>query len=216
MVVEMWSDFVCPWCYIGKRRFERARAGFEHGGELQVVHRSFQLNPGAPKTGTTSRVEYLRLKYRLSEDEVAAMDARMVETASAEGLDYRLAGTVTGNTLDAHRLLQLARERGLADAVAERFFRAYFTEQRSLFEPASLMPLAVEAGLKEDDVRGVLGSEAYADAVAQDNHDASAAGARGVPFFVIDRRYGVSGAQPANVLGQTLAQAWQERSLSRA
>src|SRR5919201_1933487 len=134
MRVDIWSDLVCPWCYVGKRRFEKALARYEHRDDVQIVHRSFQLNPAAPRDGTSSRREMLAQKYRLTPEQVVEMDARMTQTAAAEGLEYHLEGTTTGNTFDAHQLVHLAAAHGVQDAVIERLYRAYFTEQRSIFD----------------------------------------------------------------------------------
>ena len=208
MLVAIWSDLVCPWCYVGKRRFEHALASVAIRDDIQVVHRSFQLNPSAPKGTTMSRREMLKSKYGWSDAQAEAMDRRMEQTAAAEGLKYQLgAGGVTGNTADAHQLTHLAHHRGIQDAVVERFFRAYFTEQRSLFDHDSLVELATEAGLDADEVRGVLRDGAYVDAVAADDREAKALGASGVPFFVIDKRHGISGAQPSDVFVQVLTRA---------
>ena len=215
MRIDIWSDVVCPWCYVGKRRFERALAAFEARDEVQVVHRSFQLDPTRPKGQTQKRREMLMAKYRLTAAQVDALDARMEQTAAAEGLEYHLTEDgETGNTLDVHRLLHLAADRGRQDAALERFYRAYFTEGRSLFDGASLTALAVEAGLDERDVHDVLAGDAYADAVANDIREAQALGANGVPFFVFDHRFGVSGAQPDEVFSQVLARARESRVVS--
>ena len=210
MRVDIWTDVVCPWCYIGKRRFEKALADFVHRGDVEVVHRSFQLNPAAPKDRTSPRRESLKAKYRLSEQQVEAMNARMEQTAAEEGLHYDLAGGVTGNTFDAHRLLHLAHDRGRQDEVIERLYRAYFTEKRSLFDHESLVELAGEGGLDRDEVRRMLASNGYAAAVERDIDEARRLGATGVPFFVIDNRYGVSGAQPRHVFSQALDRAWAD------
>ncbi len=210
MRIDIWTDLVCPWCYVGKRRFEKAFATFEHRGDVQVVHRSFQLNPAAPAGQTSPRRDALMSKYGLSEAQVDAMNARMEQTAAEEGLEYKLSGGVTGNTFDAHRVLHLAHDRGRQDEVIERLYRAYFTEQRSLFDHDSLVELAGEAGLDRDEVRRVLTGDEYADAVARDIAEARALGASGVPFFVIDQRYGISGAQPPEVFAQALERAWAD------
>ena len=210
MRIDIWTDIVCPWCYIGKRRFEKALAAFEHRDAVQTVHRSFQLNPAAPKGQTSPRRNSLMAKYGWSEAEVDAMNAQMEHTAAAEGLNYDLSEGVTGNTFDAHRVLHLARERGRQDEVIERLYRAYFTEKRSIFDAGSLGELAGEAGLDPEEVRQGLAGNDYADAVARDIEEARVLGARGVPFFVIDHRYGVSGAQSPDVFGQALAQAWAD------
>jgi predicted DsbA family dithiol-disulfide isomerase len=207
MRIDVWSDIVCPWCYIGKRRLERALAGFEARPDVQVVHRSFQLNPAAPRDHTTRRGEGLKAKYGLSQLELQVMEARLLKVARDEGLDFHLDEQVSGNTLDAHRVVQMARERGPQDAVVERLFRAYFVEGRSIFDVESLATLAAEAGLDPGEMRTRLASDAYADAVAADQQEGAARGVRGVPFFVIDGRYAISGAQPVEVFRQALEQA---------
>jgi predicted DsbA family dithiol-disulfide isomerase len=206
MRVDVWSDIVCPWCYIGKRRFERAVAALE-GARVEVVHRAYQLNPGMPKDQTSSRRAYLIAKYGWSESQADSMDTRMQQVAAAEGLDYHLAGTSTGNTFDAHRVVHFARDGGREDAALERLYRAYFTEQRSIFDHDSLAALAAEAGLDDGETRRMLDSDAYADAVAADLRDAAALRVSGVPFFVIDNRFGVSGAQSPDVFIEALRRA---------
>jgi predicted DsbA family dithiol-disulfide isomerase len=213
MNIDIWSDIVCPWCYLGKRRLERALEQFDHRRDVTIAHRSFQLDPSRPRHETTNRRQMLMKKYRLTEDQVKAMDQRMEQMAAAEGLTYHLteAGQ-TGNTLDAHRLLQLAKARGREDAMLDRLYRAYFSEQRSVFDTDSLLALAVEAGLDGDEARQVLDSEAYAPEVAADLHAARMLGVSGVPFFVIDGRYAVSGAQAIEVFEQALTEAWANRT----
>jgi predicted DsbA family dithiol-disulfide isomerase len=210
MRIDVWSDIVCPWCYIGKRRLQRALAAFEHRHEVEVIYRSFQLNPAAPKDRTTDRAAGLMTKYGLTPADLAGMEARLVGIAKDEGLDFHLSGQVSGNTFDAHRLLHLARERGAQDAAVERLFHAYFSEQRSIFDAGSLVSLGMEAGLPENDVRSMLAGNAYADDVASDVAEAAALRVRGVPFFLIDGRLALSGAQPADVFGRALEQAWLE------
>ena len=207
MRVDIWSDLVCPWCYVGKRRFEKALARFDNRDEVQVVHRSFQLNPSAPRDRTSNRRERLMQKYRLAPPEADEMDARMTQTAAAEGLDFHLEGTATGNTFDAHQLVHLGRDRGLEDAVVERFYRAYFIEQRSLFAKESLLDLAAEAGLDREEATATLRDNRYAEAVAADIESARRLGATGVPFFVIDEHYGISGAQAPEVFLDVLRKA---------
>jgi len=199
MRVDIWSDIVCPWCYVGKRRFETALKQFEHRADVQVLHHAFQLNPAAPRHETSNRREMLMRKYRLSPEQAAEMDARMTETAAAEGLTFHLDGALTGNTLDAHQLVHLGLERGRQDAIVERLFRAYFTEQRSIFDPASLVPLAIDAGLDPEEAAATLDENRYADTVIADIDVARRLGVSGVPFFVFDERYGVSGAQSPDV-----------------
>lgn len=210
MIVDIWSDIVCPWCYIGKRRFERALAGFDHRDAVTIVHRSFQLNPHAERGTTRPRREVLKAKYRLSDDQVDTMDERMERLAAEEGLAYDLSGGVSANTLDAHRLVHLARARRVGDAMIERLYKAYFTERRSIFDEDSLLALAAEAGLAAAEAQRVLRDGEYADEVAADGHAAAALGATSVPFFMVGGRYGVSGAQSPKVFVETLNRAWTD------
>jgi predicted DsbA family dithiol-disulfide isomerase len=208
--VEIWSDVVCPWCYIGKRRFERALAAFEHRDEVEVEWRSFELDPQAARDTGEDPVERLARKYGMTREDALAAHARVTGLAAQEGLAYRLDVARPANTFDAHRLLHLAAEQGVQAAAEERLFAAYFTEGRSLGDPETLVALAAEVGLDEAAAREVLQGDAYADAVAGDEREASELGISGVPFFVIDRRYGISGAQPAELIGQALERAWDD------
>ena len=207
MRVDIWSDLVCPWCYLGKRRFETALAVFAHGDEVEVVHRSFQLDPSIPKGVSLRARDMLMRKYRMTEPQVVASQTQLEELAAIEGLEYHLAASHTGNTMDAHRLVHLGREQVIQDAVIERLFRAHFTENKSLFDDESLSALGVEAGLQG--VEELLGGTRFEDAVIGDHREAHELGCRGVPFFVIDGRYGVSGAQAVEVFSGALAQAWE-------
>ena len=206
MRIDVWSDIVCPWCYVGKRRFETALASFD-AAPVEVVHRSFQLNPDAPRDRTTSRREMLMRKYRLTEARMDEMDAQMTQLAAEEGLQYRLDATVTGNTLDAHQLVHLAREQGLQDTMVERLYRAYFSEGRSVFDLESLVELAHDAGIERDTTRAALSEGRYVSAVRDDMETARRMGITGVPFFVIDGRYGVSGAQSPAAFVEALTAA---------
>jgi predicted DsbA family dithiol-disulfide isomerase len=210
MRIEVWSDVVCPWCYVGKRRFEKALAGFAHRGDVEVVHRSFQLDPSKPVGKTQARGEALRRKYGWSEAQAKAREAQMRATAATEGLDFEMGSALTGNTVDAHQVIHLGKARGIQDAVIERLYRAYFSEGRSLFDHESLVALSAEAGLDPDEIRAVLTEGRYTQAVAADGQEAHALGATGVPFFVIDNRYGISGAQPTPVFAEVLARVWAE------
>jgi len=211
MDIHIWSDVVCPWCYLGKRRFEHALALFDHRDEIAVTHRSFQLDPSRPRHQTMSRREMLKAKYRLSDQQVQEMDTRMEHLADLEGLEYHLTDAgQTGNTLDAHQLLQLGKTRGIQDAVIERLYRAYFTEQRSVFDRDSLVSLAGEAGLDQAEARDVLERDALVSAVDADVRDARSLGVTGVPFFVLGGRYAVSGAQATEVFTEALTTAWED------
>jgi predicted DsbA family dithiol-disulfide isomerase len=210
MQVEIWSDVVCPWCYLGKKRFERALADFEHGDQVQVVYRSFELDPTAPRGVTTPTLELLAEKYGMSPSDADKAQRQMEERAAADGLTFRMAGLRSGNTRDAHRLLQLAKEAGLQGELMERLQRAYFTDQESIFDHATLTRLATETGLDRDEVAAVLASDRYTDHVETDEQMAQALGATGVPLFVIDRKYGISGAQPPETIASVLERVWDE------
>lgn len=208
MRVEIWSDVVCPWCYIGKRRFEAALAQFEHAGEVELTWRSFELDPNAPRVQTEPHAERLARKYGVSLAQVEAMNARLIGEAKKEGLDFHLAESKGGNTFDAHRLIHLAASSGRAGEMKERLMQAYFSEGRAIGEREELVRLAVEVGLDEAEVKAMLSSEHRSDEVRADEARARAFGISGVPFFAIDERYGVSGAQPAEALLDVLRQAY--------
>ena len=210
MKVEIWSDVVCPWCYVGKRRFETALAAFDHRGDVEVYWRSFELDPDAPAVREGDPVQGLADKYGMSRAQALAANARLTDMAAAEGLDFHLDTARGGNTFDAHRLIHLAGEKGVQDAVKERLMRAYFTENEPVGDPETLTRLAVDAGLDETDVMAVLTSGQYATDVIADEQQAAAYGISGVPFFVVDGRYGVSGAQSPDVLLETLRTAYAE------
>jgi predicted DsbA family dithiol-disulfide isomerase len=207
--IDIWSDVVCPWCYLGKRRFEHALGAFDRRDEVEVVYRSFELDPRMPRGEARPKVPLLAAKLGRSEAEVREMEAQLERLAAADGLEYNLEGGLIGSTFDAHRVLHLAKERGVQAAVAERFFKAYFTEQRSLFDEDSLTEVAVDAGLDREDVRRVLQEGAYVDDVRADIEQARALGANGVPFFVLDERYGVSGAQSTETFTAALTKAFE-------
>ncbi|MEW1611990.1 MULTISPECIES: DsbA family oxidoreductase [unclassified Streptomyces] len=212
MRVEIWSDIACPWCYIGKARFEKGLAEFAHRDEVEVVHRSFELDPGRAKGKREQVVDMLAAKYGRTREEAAAMEADVAANARAEGLGYRTEGRDHGNTFDIHRLLHLAKAGGRQDELLTLAYRANFAEERSVFDDDVLLALAVEAGLDADEARAVLADpEAYADDVRADEREASELGAGAVPFFVLDRRYGISGGQPSEVFVQALEQAWKDR-----
>jgi predicted DsbA family dithiol-disulfide isomerase len=209
MNVEIWSDIACPWCYVGKRRFEAALAGFEHRDDVTVTWRSFELDPAAPRERAVDGATHLAEKYGTSRERALEMHAHMTEVAAGDGLDFRFDLARGGNTFDAHRLLHLAAEHGIQDAVKERFMRAYLTEGRAIGDPETLEELAVEAGLPRPDVAELLAGDRYAAEVREDERTASAFGIHAVPFFVVDRSLGASGAQPPEVLAEMLRQGWE-------
>ncbi len=210
MQVEIWSDVVCPFCYVGKRRFEAALAAFPHRDAVEVTWRSFELDADAPRSTSGNLVDRLAEKYRVTREQAAEMNANVVAMAAAEGLDFRLDEARPGNTLDAHRLIHHAGMQGLQGEAKERLLRAYFTEGRAIGERDTLVAVAVELGLDADETRAMLASDAYVEAVRHDELAAARYGIRGVPFFVVDGAFGVSGAQPTDVFTQLLERAWGE------
>ncbi|MFI6703255.1 DsbA family oxidoreductase [Streptomyces sp. NPDC050509] len=217
MRVEIWSDIACPWCYIGKARFEKGLAGFAHRDEVEVVHRSFELDPRLTKGETGTVIDMLAAKTGRTRAEAREMEEHVASNARSEGLGYRVDGRDYGSTFDIHRVLHLAKVRGRQDTLLDLVYRANFAEERSVFDVDTLVGLAVEAGLEDAEVRGVLADpDAYAAEVRADQREAAELGASGVPFFVLDRRYGVSGGQPAEVFTQALEQAWDSRTQAGA
>ncbi len=210
MKIDIWSDVVCPFCYIGKRHLEAALAEFAHRDDVTVHWRSFQLDPSAPAQSTQSMASMLSAKYGMTLEQAEQSNAKMTANAAAAGLDFHLDDARSGNTRDAHRLLHLAAEHGLQDAAKERFLAGYFTEGAPIGDHEALTKLAVEVGLDEAEVRDVLASDRYGDAVDADIAQAHAYGVQGVPFFVFDEKFAVSGAQPVEVFTQALDQAWAD------
>jgi predicted DsbA family dithiol-disulfide isomerase len=205
MQIEIWSDVVCPWCYIGKRRLERALGEFEHADEVEVTWRSFQLNPDTPPGTSVPTLDYLEQRFG---PQAQAMSARVAEMGKGEGLTLDFASSLTVNTLEAHRLLHLAADLGIGDAANERLLRAHFTEGADLSDHETLTRLMAEAGADGERVSAVLAGTEYADAVRADIDMARRLGANGVPFFVIDRKYGISGAQAAETFLHALRTAY--------
>ena len=209
--VDIWSDVVCPWCYVGKRRFEAALERFVHRDQVDVTWHAFELDPEAPRRQEGTLAESLAAKYGMSLEEAEASHANLTELAAAEGLDYHFERAQRGNTFDAHRLIRMALENGRQDEMKERLMRAYFTEGEPIGDRETLARLAAEVGLTEEAARAALAGGRYSSEVRGDEHTAARLGIRGVPFFVLDRRFGVSGAQPAEVLLEALGTAWAAR-----
>jgi predicted DsbA family dithiol-disulfide isomerase len=204
MLVEFWSDVICPWCYIGKARFEQALAGFEHRAEVTVVHRAFELDPARNTVEPVLQMLAAKFGPRAGE-----MENSVADLARAEGLEYRLDREV-GNTFDVHRLLHLAGERGIQQQVLDAVLHANFAQARTLFTAESLSEIAAEAGLDPVDVKAVLTDPArYADEVRADEARARELGVSGVPFVVVGERLAVAGAQPSELFGRALTQAWE-------
>src|SRR4051794_35192722 len=209
MRVEIWSDIVCPWCYIGKRRFETALAEFAHADQVEVVWRAFELDPNAPRSREGTLTDHVARKYGMSPEQARASQERLIDLAGAEGVTFRFDIAQPGNTFDAHRLVHVASEHGLQDAMKERLLAAYLTEGAPIGDPETLVALAAEIGLDPDEARAVVYGDRYAEAVRAEEGDAVSLGITGVPFFVIDRTYGVSGAQASSVFADVLEKAWR-------
>lgn len=209
MKIEIWSDVVCPWCYIGKRRFESALANFAHRDEVEVTWRSFELNPNSPAQETGSLTEMLATKYGVTPERAAAMNENVTQMARQEGLEYHLDKARSGNTFNAHRLIHLAAHHNQQDAAKERLMHAYFTEGQAVGDPETLVTLGAEVGLPAEEVRTMLASDEYRADVRADQQRAASFGIRGVPFFVINEQFGISGAQSAEVILETLEEAWR-------
>jgi predicted DsbA family dithiol-disulfide isomerase len=208
MIIDVWSDVVCPWCFIGKRRLEKALSLFEHRDQVTIRHRAFQLQPDIATTVRTS--DYLAEKYQLPSEKVKEMQANVCAIADGEGLCYNLDETLSGNTFDAHRLLLWAATIDKQDALLEEMYSAYFEKSEPLFSHRDLIAVATRVGIEESEILKVLESNAFRDEVIADRTLASQLGATGVPFFVVDMKYGISGAQPLEAFTQTLEGAWAE------
>jgi predicted DsbA family dithiol-disulfide isomerase len=207
VLVEVWSDIVCPWCYIGKRRFERAIASFEGREDVEVVWRAFELDPHAPRVQEGSIAALLAAKYGGGLERAQAMMDHVTAEAAAEGLAYRFDIARRGSSFDAHRVAHLAAELGAQEAFVERVMAAYFGEGAAIGEHDVLLRLATEVGLDAARAREVLAGDAYAESVRADEAIAARLGITGVPCFVFDRRTGAMGAQPADVLLRYLREA---------
>jgi predicted DsbA family dithiol-disulfide isomerase len=209
VIIDVWSDVVCPWCFIGKRRLEKALQEFGHSEEIIVRHRAFQLQPDAAETMPTSKL--LAQKYRVSPNQVKEMQANVCAVADGEGLCYNLDDTLSGNTFDAHRLLLWAVSIGKDKELLEAMYSGYFEKSLPIFSHQDLLSIAESVGIAAVDAMNVLDSDLFAAEVIKDRDVASSLGATGVPFFVIDMKYGISGAQPTTTFLETLNTAWADR-----
>jgi predicted DsbA family dithiol-disulfide isomerase len=210
--VEIWSDIACPWCYVGKRRFEAALEEFEHRDDVDVTWRSFELDPGAPQERTGERAERLAQKYGMTVEQAREAERKLTDVATGEGLDFRFDIARSGTTFDAHRLVHLAGTHDLQDAMKERLLRAYFTEGELMSDHDTLVRMAVEVGLEQQEVRELLAGNRYAEEVRADERTAGELGISAVPTFVVDRKLGASGAQPPEALLDLLREGWAKRS----
>ena len=214
MQVEVWSDVMCPFCYLGKRRFAAALAAFPDRDDVEIIWKSFQLNPSLKTDPEISVAQYLAREKGFDVRVAEQMNDRVARMSRQDGPIYNFDEVVVANTFDAHRLIHFARAHGLQDEAMERLFRAYFTEGRNVDDLATLIELGTEIGLDADALRAALESDAYTAEVNADIEEARQLGISGVPFFVFDRKYAVSGAQESTVFQQALEQAvaeWHER-----
>lgn len=210
MKVEIWSDYVCPFCYIGKRRFEAALQQFSHKDEVEVIYRSFELDPYIARDGNPNVHDMLAAKYGMSREQAVANTNQLTQQAKALGLEYHLDRTIQTNTFDAHRLTHFAASKGKRTEMTERLLKAHFTDSLHLGREETLADLAAEIGLDREEALRVLKEGQYAEEVRADEQEAGRLGVRGVPFFVINRKYAVSGAQPSEVFRNALQKAWEE------
>ena len=211
VLVEIWSDVVCPWCFIGKRRFEAALADFDHRQDVEVVWRAFELDPSAPPRREGDPATRLARKYGITVDQAVAANDRLTRLAAREGLDYHLDRALGGNSFDAHRLVHLAQRDGLGDAMHERLLRAHLEEARPIGDPDTLVALATEVGLDADEVARLLDGDELADEVRADERRAVELEITGVPYFLFDGRIGLPGAQDVDLISRVLDRAWTTR-----
>lgn len=210
MKVEIWSDFMCPFCYIGKRRFESALEQFPHKDQIEVVYRSFELDPNASYKPGVSMDELLAAKYGMSIEQAKAANANVTQQAASVGLTYHMDRVIPANSFDAHRLVHFAAQHGKMKDMTERLFRAYFTDAENLEDKNLLADLAAEVGLEREQAMAVLESDSFQSEVRADEAAATNLGIRGVPFFVLGGKYAVSGAQPLEVFTDALDKAYRE------
>jgi predicted DsbA family dithiol-disulfide isomerase len=211
MRVDIWSDVICPWCYVGKARFEKALSSFPHRDEVEVVYHSFELDPSSPRGQRESNLAMLSKKFGKSQAEALEMDDHVGSLARTEGLGFD-SGRPVGNTFDIHRVLHLGLDRGVQQELLSAVNEAYFARARDVFDHGVLTEIAVGAGLDADEVGKVLDGDGYADEVRQDELQAQQIGISGVPFFVFDMALGASGAQPVELFTSALNQAWERQA----
>jgi predicted DsbA family dithiol-disulfide isomerase len=211
MKVEIWSDIACPWCYIGKRRFEKALSQFEHRDRVEVIWRSYQLDPNAPRDYPGTVNDMLMQRYGLTREKAQSANERVIKLAEIEGLEYHLDQAHPVNSLDAHRLIHLAASHNLQGEMKERLQKAYFTEGAVVSDHATLVRLAIDIGLDADETGKMLQSDAFIAGVREDEARAHQLGIDGVPFFFFDENTSVYGAQPVEVFKTVLENVWADR-----
>ncbi|MBS4178922.1 DsbA family oxidoreductase [Lederbergia citrea] len=213
MKIEVWSDFVCPFCYIGKRRLEEALSNFPHRDQVEVEFKSYELDPNSPKDSNQKIHEVLAAKYGMSVEEAKRTNEGIGQQAASVGLTFNFDNMKPTNTFDAHRLVHFAKTKGKDSELTEKLLYAYFTESKNLSDKDTLADIAATAGLEREEATGILNDEqAYADDVRYDENTAQQIGVRGVPFFVINQKYAISGAQPPETFLGALEKVWQEEN----
>ncbi|HEX3795505.1 MAG TPA: DsbA family oxidoreductase [Acidimicrobiales bacterium] len=208
MQIDIWSDFACPWCALGLYRLDAAREQFAHGDAITVTHRSFELDPHAPARRPQTMEQVLASKYGMSPEQVQAGHERLTSFGHEVGMEFNFDRIQLGNTFDAHRLAQAARGTEVEDALVKQLFAAYFTQGRLLSDRAVLLEAAVAAGLDSDIAAKVLDDDLHAEDVRADEAAAQEMGVTGVPYFLIDGKWAVPGAQDVETLVLVLQRAW--------
>ncbi len=211
MKIEIWSDIMCPFCYIGKRRLESALAEFEFKDEVEIEWKSFLLNPDMKTDPSKSTLQYLSETKGWTMEQTQEMTSQVVAMAKVEDLDFKMDQTVVANAKKAHRVLQFAKSQNQGDAMKERFLKAYFIEGANIDDDTTLLNLGEEVGLTKSDLEENLYAKALDEKVERDIYESKLLGVRGVPFFVLDRKYGISGAQSIEVFTETLEKAWKDK-----
>ena len=210
MKIEIWSDVVCPFCYIGKRKLEKALDKFPLKDQVEIEWKSFQLNPEEKTNPSINTLEHLAQSKGWSMDQTREITSNVVEMAKEQGLEFDFEKAKVANTKNAHRLIHFAKKQGKGGEMKERLLKAYFSDGENVDDPNTLIKLGAEIGLNESEIKSMLASNQFDDAVDQDIYESRLIGVRGVPFFVLDRKFGISGAQPDEVFEETLEKAWSE------
>lgn len=210
MKIEIWSDIMCPFCYIGKRNFEAALEQFADKDKIEVEWKSFQLDPTIPEVAEESQEDYLVKRKGMSKEQVQGMLANVTQMAKQVGLEYHLDKSVMVNSQKAHQLIQFAKTKNLGDQIEERLFKAFFTEGKNIADIETLTQLGVDVGLEKDELQAAFTDDQYRYQMSQDIQEGQQLGMRGVPFFVFDRKYGISGAQPSEAFLDTLSKSFTE------
>ncbi len=210
MKVKIWSDVRCPFCYIGKKKFENALADFSGKDQVEIEWKSYQLDPTLKTDPNLNTLEYFMKTKNISESQAREMFKGATQMAAEVGLDFNLEASVLANSFMAHRLIQLAKSKGVDNEAEEALFKAHFIEGKNIDDPKVIEEIATSIGINSNEVKDMLASDAFGYEVKQDEMEARNIGVRGVPFFVIDDKYAISGAQPSEVFLQTLQKAWEE------